>query len=81
MFQFDRPAALESSHITVRSEPNGVPEPDWRLHAKFVLEGVCRFVAGTAGLGRAPLLPAAKREPQSGSRGRQRGSGRIGNLS
>ena len=41
---------------------------------------VCRFVAGTAGLGRAPLLPAAKREPQSGSRGRQSGSGRIGNL-
>ena len=39
MFQFDRPAALESSHITVRSEPNRVPEPDWRLHAKFVLEG------------------------------------------
>lgn len=39
MLQFHRSAALESGNVAIGSETYGVPEPNWRLHTEFILEG------------------------------------------
>ena len=39
VLQFYRSAALEGSHVTIRSEAYGIPKADGRLHAQLVLKG------------------------------------------